>query len=76
MLEGLEPVKSKSEYCKIQQTLETLDAKDQKILTDALADKDRWSDKGLSTALRQRGLSIADTTLSKHRKQICACYRS
>lgn len=76
MLEGLEPAQSKSVYCKIKQTLETLDAKDQKILTDALADKERWSDKGLSTALRQRGLSIADTTLSKHRKQICACFRS
>ena len=75
MLEGLEPAKSKSEYCKVQQTLETLDDKDTKILTDALADKDRWSDKGLSTALRQRGLSIADTTIAKHRKKACACFR-
>jgi hypothetical protein len=75
MLEGLEPIKSKSEYCKIAQTMETLDAKDQKILNEALDDRDKWSDKGLSTALRQRGLSIADTTLSKHRKRICACFR-
>lgn len=76
MLEGLEPAKNKSEYCKVQQTLEVLDDKDKKILNDALEDKDRWSDKGLSTALRQRGLSLADTTLSKHRKKTCACYRS
>lgn len=75
MLEGLEPIKSKSVYCKIAQTLETLDKKDQDILNQALADKDKWSDKGLSTALRQRGLSIADTTISKHRKLICACFR-
>lgn len=76
MLEGLEPAKSKAEYCKVKQTLETLDDKDTKILLDALADKDRWSDKGLSTALRQRGLSIADTTIAKHRKSACACFRS
>ena len=76
MLEGLEPAQNKSVYCKIQQTLETLESKDQKILTDALEDKDRWSDKGLSTALRQRGLSIADTTIAKHRKKACACFRS
>jgi len=76
MLEGLEPAQNKSVYCKIQQTLDTLDDKDTKILTDALADKDRWSDKGLSTALRQRGLSIADTTIAKHRKKACACFRS
>lgn len=75
MLEGLEPNKSKSVYCKVAQTLETLEKKDQDILNQALADKEKWSDKGLSNALRERGVSLADTTLSKHRKLICACFR-
>lgn len=76
MLEGLEPRKSKSVYCKIAIVSETLDAKDIKILNEALEDRDRWSDKGLSTALRERGLSLADTTIAKHRRRICACFRS
>lgn len=76
MLEGLEPKKNKSVYCKIALVMDTLDQKDQKILTEALEDKDKWSDKGLSTAVRERGLSIADTTIAKHRRRICACFRS
>lgn len=75
MLEGLEPKKNKGIYCKIEQLLATLDEADQKILTKALADKDKWSDKGLSTALRERKLSVADTTIAKHRRKICACFR-
>ena len=75
MLENLAPRKSKSEYCKIAQVLQKLDESDAKILTDALDAPEIWSAKGLSTALRERGLSIADTTLSKHRNRLCACYR-
>jgi DNA-directed RNA polymerase specialized sigma54-like protein len=75
MLEGLEPKKNKGVYCKIEQLMKTLDDTDQKILNKALGDKDKWSDKGLSTALRERKLSVADTTIAKHRRKICACFR-
>ncbi len=75
MLEGLEPKKNKAIYCKIAQLMETLDEGDQKILNKALADKDKWSDKGLSSGLREKGLSVADTTIAKHRRKVCACFR-
>lgn len=75
MLENLEPKQSKAEYCKTAQVLQRLDESDAKILNDALAAPEVWSAKGLSTALRERGLSLADTTLSKHRNRLCACYR-
>jgi hypothetical protein len=48
---------------------------DAQILADALENTDLWGAKTLSNALREKGLSIADTTISKHRKKICACFR-
>jgi len=75
MLEGLEPPKSKSVYCKVAQTLEKLDENDSKILSAALQDIDRWAAKTLQNALRERGLSLSDTTITKHRNKTCACYR-
>lgn len=75
MLEGLEPPKNRAVYCKVAQVMQDLSESDQKILTDAIADKDRWAAKSLSNALRGKGLSIADTTIAKHRNKVCACYR-
>lgn len=74
MLEGLTPPKNKAVYCKIQQLSEELTESDRKILNDAM-DSEMWSSKALSTALRQRGISAADTTITKHRNKSCACYR-
>jgi hypothetical protein len=76
MLEGLTPPESKSVYCKVKETLTSLDESDRKILEDALADTERWKHKTLSNALRAKGLSLADTTISKHRLRVCACFRS
>ena len=75
MLEGLEPPKNKAVYCKIDQILQTLGDSDKLVLEGALADRDRWGAKTLQNALRERGLSVADTTISKHRNKTCACYR-
>jgi len=75
MLEGLTPAKNRSVYCKIEQLLATLEKNDSAILIAALADTYNWSAKGLSNALRQRNLSVADTTIAKHRNRACACYR-
>lgn len=75
MLEGLTPPKSKSEYCKIDLLRKDLSEKDYKILTDAIANSEIWGAKTLSNALRQKGVSVADTTITKHRKKICACFR-
>jgi len=76
MLEGLTPPESKSVYCKVKETLSSLDDSDRKILEDALADTERWKHKTLSNALRTKGVSLADTTISKHRLRVCACFRS
>jgi len=75
MLEGLEPPKNKSVYCKVAQLREKLEETDLIILDTALEDKERWGAKTLQNALRERGLSLADTTISKHRNNTCACYR-
>lgn len=76
MLEGLTPPVNKAVYCKVAQVMEELEESDAKILQDALDDTARWKNKTLSNALRTKGLSLADTTLSKHRAKTCACYRS
>lgn len=76
MLEGLTPPENKSVFCKVKETLSSLDDSDRKILEDALADTERWKHKTLSNALRAKGVSLADTTISKHRLRVCACFRS
>jgi hypothetical protein len=75
MLEGLTPPKNRSVYCKVADVYATLDESDRKILQAAVDDVDTWGARTLSTALRNRGLSMADTTITKHRNKGCACYR-
>lgn len=74
MLEGLTPATGKNS-CKVGDVLATLDAKDQTILTEALADK-RWSPMGLSKALRARGLILGKDTIRTHTEQSCRCYKA
>lgn len=74
MLEGLTPPTNKAVYCKIEQMAASLDEADRKILFEAI-DSPEWGARTLSNALRNRGLSVADTTITKHRQKACACYR-
>ena len=66
MLEGLEPpvIVRKT---RIEEVLETLDAKDQKILIDAL-NNPNWSANGLSVALRQRGIKLSQSSIARYRE--------
>ena len=66
MLEGLEPpvIVRKT---RIEEVLETLDAKDQKILIDALNNPE-WSANGLSVALRQRGVKLSQSSIARYRE--------
>lgn len=75
MLEGLEPPKNKAVYCKVEQMRETLATEDYEILIAAVDDAKKWPAKTLQNALRQRGVSLADTTITKHRLRTCACFR-
>jgi len=76
MLEGLEPPKNRAVFCKVNDVMNELAESDVKILQEALNDTERWKHKTLSNALRAKGVSLADTTISKHRLRVCACYRS
>lgn len=66
MLEGLQPPKP-NKRTRIEELLETLDAKDQKILIDALNNPE-WSANGLSVALRQRGVRLSSSTITRYRE--------
>lgn len=75
MLEGLRPPENKTVYCKIDQLAQTLEESDRKIFMAAIDDRDAWGARTLSTQLRNRGVDVADTTITKHRNHGCACYR-
>jgi hypothetical protein len=74
MLEGLEPAKPQF-TCKVAVLYQELDKKDAEILKSAIADVRKWPAKSLQRALKERGLSLADTVIAKHRSQICRCYK-
>lgn len=75
MLEGLAPPKNRAVYCRISDLAAEMSEADKKIFMTAIEDKEAWSANALSTALRQRGVSVADTTIAKHRNRACACFR-
>lgn len=75
MLEGMTPPRNKTLYCKIKDTADGLEPEDAAIFMQAIDSANVWGAKTLSNALRQRGVSVADTTITKHRSKACACYR-
>lgn len=75
MLEGLEPTK-RHISCAVRKLLDSLEAQDNKILAEAVGDVGKWTSNALSKALRERGLILADHTITKHRNRSCVCYRS
>ena len=75
MLEGLTPPTNKSVFCKIDKLAATMTAEDQAIFMAAIVDDQTWPANTLSNALRQKGVSVADVTITKHRLRACACFR-
>jgi hypothetical protein len=71
MLEGLVPPQ-KIAPCRIKQVLETLDAKDQAILEQSVANPD-WPVSTLSRELQKRGITLGDKAIAAHRKGHCQC---
>ncbi len=71
MLEGLQPPK-KIPSCKVRKLLEALDAKDQEILKEALANPE-WQHITLARELNKRGLFISEHPMRKHRIGECSC---
>lgn len=76
MLEGLTPLANRVYTCKINLIKDELEPNDYQILLDAIADSKLWSAKGLSTALKTRGVTLADTTITRHRNKVCNCFKS
>lgn len=74
MLDGLQPPK-RVFSCRVRSVLETLEAKDKKILETALASVDLWPARTLSNELKKRGLVLSDSAISTHRKTACSCGR-
>lgn len=71
MLEGLTPPK-RIQACKVRTVLESLDAKDQEILKNALANPD-WPHSTLAHELNKRGLKISEQPVRTHRLGRCSC---
>lgn len=74
MLEGLEPQKQNF-TCKVNTISQGLEKKDLEIFLAAINDSRKWSAKGLQRALKERGIVLADTVISRHRQKLCRCYQ-
>jgi hypothetical protein len=72
MLEDLTPP-VKELPCAVRKILDRLDESDQKILINALSDEDTWPAKTLSRALNDKGLTVSDGPIRKHRSNRCSC---
>jgi hypothetical protein len=73
MLEGLTPP-VRTYGCKVRTIAEGLEEKDKDILLAAI-DNPEWQFKSLSNALADRGITIVDTAIAKHRRKQCSCFR-
>ena len=73
MLEGLEPQARKSS-CKVRTILESLDAKDQVILVNAI-NNESWKAPALARELTARGIAISEKPILAHRRKVCSCAR-
>ena len=73
MLEGLEPPK-RNYTCRIKVLSDQLDKKDSTIFLEAVNSPDKWPAKTLQNALKERGIILADTVITKHRQQLCRCF--
>jgi hypothetical protein len=71
MLEDLTPTKQ-VRPCAVRTLLSKLEKKDQEILIAALSNPE-WQTKSLARELSNRGLSISDHPIGRHRKGECSC---
>lgn len=74
MLEDLIPP-ARVYGCKIRTIAEELEPSDKDILIAAV-NNPRWKFKTLSNELAKRGIVIVDTTIAKHRRKQCSCFRA
>jgi hypothetical protein len=58
--------------CKVREVANTLSDKDASIFTEAVMNPE-WGCTTLSNALSERGLSISDKAIKRHRTNVCSC---
>ncbi len=58
--------------CRVRSLANELEDKDRTIFLEALANP-QWKAETLSKALSQKGLSIAGSGITRHRKGQCSC---
>ena len=73
MLEGMTPTQRKPP-CTVRSVLESLDAKDQVILVNAVANES-WKAPALARELTARGIAISEKPILAHRRKVCSCVR-
>lgn len=62
----------KGPACSVATTLEQLNNEDRATLEAVLADK-RWRSTDIAAQLEAEGISVSDSTLSRHRRGACKC---
>ena len=70
MLEGLTPP-ARVHPCMIRTVFGNIDGNDQKILREALADREAWSHRALAKALTERGLPLGEKIIRDRRDRPC-----
>ena len=73
MLEDLQ-IPERSYNCKVEQLKEELSPSDHKILLDAVMNP-AWTQVGLQSALREKGIILSASTIKRHRTKVCSCWK-
>lgn len=72
LLDDLSQPPAKVWSCRVRTLANELEEKDKVIFLEAV-DNPQWKAETLSKALSQKGLSIAGSGISRHRKGQCSC---
>jgi hypothetical protein len=72
LLDDLNVPPAKVWTCRVRTLASELEKKDQDIFWEAIANP-QWKAETLSKALSQKGLSIAGSGITRHRKGQCSC---
>jgi len=73
MLEDLQ-FPTRTFNCRVRAILNTLDAKDQKILTDAVMNPE-WPIGTLEGSLRKLDIVLSASSIKRHRLKNCSCWK-
>ena len=73
MLEDLTPP-AKVWPCKVRSVSETLEPKDQQLLTEAVMNPD-WAFATLEAALKTKGVVLGAASIKRHRLGLCSCWK-